>query len=124
MVGEPGREGDRPAPLYKCDNGCGADAGRSFAATAANSIYALDAATGTQLWRTNFGPSSGNGVVPGGLPGATGIYPRNGQNTSQTAADQQQCNQWANSQLGGGGTAEMFQRNFAACMDMRGYSLR
>jgi hypothetical protein len=37
------------------------------AVTAANSVYALDAATGAQLWRTNFGPSSGNGVVPGGF---------------------------------------------------------
>jgi outer membrane protein assembly factor BamB len=37
------------------------------AATASNSIYALDAATGTQLWRRNFGPSSGSGVIPGGF---------------------------------------------------------
>jgi len=38
-----------------------------IAATAANSVYALDAGTGTQLWRKNFGPSSGSGVVPGGF---------------------------------------------------------
>jgi len=37
------------------------------AATAANSVYALDAATGAQLWRKNFGPSSGSEVIPGGF---------------------------------------------------------
>jgi len=38
-----------------------------IAATAANSVYALDASTGTQLWRQNFGPSDGTGAVPGGF---------------------------------------------------------
>jgi outer membrane protein assembly factor BamB len=38
-----------------------------IAATAANSVYALDAGTGTQLWRRNFGPTSGSPVVPGGF---------------------------------------------------------
>ena len=33
------------------------------AATAANSIYALDAVSGTTLWRTNFGPA-GRGTAP------------------------------------------------------------
>lgn len=37
------------------------------AATAANSVYALDAGSGTQLWRRNFGPSSGSAVIPGGF---------------------------------------------------------
>lgn len=36
-------------------------------ATAANSLYAFDANTGTQLWRTNFGASSSGGVIPGGF---------------------------------------------------------
>jgi outer membrane protein assembly factor BamB len=35
--------------------------------TASNSVYALDAASGTQLWYANFGPSSGSGAVPGGF---------------------------------------------------------
>jgi outer membrane protein assembly factor BamB len=37
------------------------------AVTAANSIYALDASSGAQIWRRNFGPSDGTGVVPGGF---------------------------------------------------------
>jgi len=37
-------------------------------ATNANSIYALDAATGAQLWRRNFGaPLPGSGAIPGGF---------------------------------------------------------
>lgn len=36
-------------------------------ATSNNSIYALDASTGAQLWRSNFGPPSGQGDVPGGF---------------------------------------------------------
>jgi hypothetical protein len=36
-------------------------------ATASNSIYALDASSGSQLWRINFGAPSGVGVVPGGF---------------------------------------------------------
>jgi len=35
--------------------------------TASNSIYALDASNGTQLWRVNFGAPSGQGDVPGGF---------------------------------------------------------
>ena len=38
-----------------------------IAATAANSVYALDAATGAVLWRRNVGPTSGSTVIPGGL---------------------------------------------------------
>jgi hypothetical protein len=37
------------------------------AVTAANSIYALDASNGAQIWRRNFGPPDGTGVVPGGF---------------------------------------------------------
>jgi outer membrane protein assembly factor BamB len=37
------------------------------AATAGNSIYALDASSGTQIWRRNFGPPDGTGVIPGGF---------------------------------------------------------
>jgi outer membrane protein assembly factor BamB len=36
-------------------------------ATAWNSIYALDASSGSQLWRMNFGAPSGQGAVPGGF---------------------------------------------------------
>jgi PQQ-like domain len=36
-------------------------------ATASNSIYALNASNGAQLWRTNFGAPSGHGVIPGGF---------------------------------------------------------
>ncbi len=38
-----------------------------IAATAANSIYALDASSGALLWRLNFGAPDGVGVVPGGF---------------------------------------------------------
>jgi len=38
-----------------------------IAATAGNSIYALDASNGTQIWQRNFGPSDGTGAVPGGF---------------------------------------------------------
>jgi len=38
-----------------------------IAVTAANSIYALDATSGTQIWRQNFGPPDGIGAVPGGF---------------------------------------------------------
>jgi len=38
-----------------------------IAATASNSVYALDAGTGAQLWRRNFGPASRTGAVPGGF---------------------------------------------------------
>jgi PQQ-like domain/Viral BACON domain len=37
------------------------------AVTAANSIYALDASNGAQIWRRNFGPPDGTGAVPGGF---------------------------------------------------------
>ena len=36
-------------------------------ATASNSIYALDASTGAQLWRMNFGAPNGQGAIPGGF---------------------------------------------------------
>ncbi len=36
-------------------------------ATASNSIYALNASNGAQLWRTNFGAPSGHGVIAGGF---------------------------------------------------------
>jgi outer membrane protein assembly factor BamB len=36
-------------------------------ATAANSVCAIDAATGSVIWRRNFGPSDGTGSVPGGF---------------------------------------------------------
>ena len=42
-----------------------------IAATALNSIYALDAATGTVLWKRNFGAQSSNCVFPEGF-GVTG----------------------------------------------------
>ena len=38
-----------------------------IAATAANSIYALDASSGAPLWRLNFGAPDGAGAVPGGF---------------------------------------------------------
>jgi outer membrane protein assembly factor BamB len=57
------------------------------AATAANSLYALDAATGTQLWRTNFGPASGSTVVPGGIGiSASPVIDRN-RNLIYTVSD-------------------------------------
>ncbi|MGZ4993177.1 MAG: beta strand repeat-containing protein [Methylobacter sp.] len=37
------------------------------AATANNSVYALDANTGSQLWQKHFGTPSGQGDVPGGF---------------------------------------------------------
>jgi outer membrane protein assembly factor BamB len=37
------------------------------AVTAANSIYALDASNGVQIWRRNFGLPDGTGVIPGGF---------------------------------------------------------
>lgn len=37
------------------------------AATAGNSVYALDAGTGAQIWRRNFGAPDGAGVIPGGF---------------------------------------------------------
>jgi outer membrane protein assembly factor BamB len=40
-------------------------------ATAANSVYALDADTGAVLWRDNLGSESGNCAIPGGF-GVTG----------------------------------------------------
>ena len=39
--------------------------------TGGNSIYALDASTGTQLWKRNFGAQSSNCAIPGGY-GITG----------------------------------------------------
>ena len=42
-----------------------------IAATSGNSVYALDAVSGTALWRTNFGTQSGNCAIPGGY-GVTG----------------------------------------------------
>jgi len=38
-----------------------------IAATAGNSIYALLASSGKQIWQRNFGPSDGTGAVPGGF---------------------------------------------------------
>ena len=42
-----------------------------IAATSANSVYALDAATGAILWRKNFGAQGSNPAIPGGF-GVTG----------------------------------------------------
>jgi outer membrane protein assembly factor BamB len=42
-----------------------------IAATSGNSVYALDAATGTVLWKQNLGAQSSNCVFPGGF-GVTG----------------------------------------------------
>jgi hypothetical protein len=42
-----------------------------IAATSGNSIYALDAVTGSQLWKRNFGSQPANCVFPGGF-GITG----------------------------------------------------
>ena len=38
-----------------------------FAATAGNSVYALDAGTGAVIWRRNFGAPDGFGEIPGGF---------------------------------------------------------
>lgn len=38
-----------------------------IAATGGNSIYALDASTGAQLWKRNFGTQPGNCAIPGGF---------------------------------------------------------
>jgi hypothetical protein len=51
------------------------------------------------------------------------IYPRNGQNPAQTAADRSYCEQWAAAQPGGRDGA-IFARGVTACMDARGYSIR
>jgi outer membrane protein assembly factor BamB len=48
------------------------------AVTAANSIYALDASNGAQIWRRNFGSPDGTGVVPGGFGiEASPVFDRN-----------------------------------------------
>src|SRR5437764_1139083 len=58
-------------PLRLCswapDRQGGATRAVIVAVTAANSIYALDASNGAQVWRRNFGPPDGTGVVPGGF---------------------------------------------------------
>ncbi len=52
------------------------------------------------------------------------IYPRNGQDGTQTEADRQQCNRWATTQPAAVADASVFQRAVEACMDGRGYSMR
>ncbi len=52
------------------------------------------------------------------------IYPRNGQSSTQTEADRQECNRWATTVPSAVADAEVFQRAVAACMDGRGYTVR
>jgi hypothetical protein len=51
------------------------------------------------------------------------IYPKNGQNAQQQAADQQQCSDWATQQAHGGTSGTDYRRAMAACLDGRGYSV-
>lgn len=49
-----------------------------IASTNANSVYAIDAETGAQIWRRNFGSVAGNCAIPGGYGiGASGAIDRN-----------------------------------------------
>jgi len=52
------------------------------------------------------------------------IYPRNGQSAAKMQTDHQQCDQWAGSQRGASGDANVYARGLAACMDARGYTVR
>ena len=52
------------------------------------------------------------------------IYPRNGQSSTQTEGDRQECNRWATTVPAALADAEVFQRAIAACMDGRGYTVR
>ncbi|UXH78704.1 hypothetical protein N4261_01825 [Roseateles amylovorans] len=52
------------------------------------------------------------------------IYPRNGQSTTQTEADRQECNRWATTQPSAMNDASVFNRAVEACMDGRGYIMR
>ncbi|OYU46148.1 MAG: hypothetical protein CFE44_03725 [Burkholderiales bacterium PBB4] len=62
--------------------------------------------------------------APQDLAAAPITYPRNGQSAAENARDIDECNQWANAQVGAAGNASVFQRGFAACMDGRGYTVR
>ena len=62
--------------------------------------------------------------VPSASPPDPIFYPRNGQSTTQTEADRQDCNRWATTQAGAMSDAQIFQRATFACMDGRGYSSR
>ena len=52
------------------------------------------------------------------------VYPRNGQNATQTEADRRECNRWATGQPQAVSDAGVFQRAMAACLDGRGYTVR
>ena len=63
-------------------------------------------------------------IEPGTALPAPIIYPRNGQSPEQTEADRQDCNRWAVTQPDAVAGASAFQRATAACMDVRGYTVR
>ncbi|CAD5370613.1 conserved exported hypothetical protein [Rubrivivax sp. A210] len=52
------------------------------------------------------------------------VYPRNGQDGTQTEADRQACDRWATTQPAALADAAVFKRAVEACMDARGYTLK
>lgn len=81
----------------------------------------------------NNAPAAGNDGAPAApMPppagGAAGdqifMYPRNGQSDAQLATDRSECQQWATSQVGGGGRPDDYRRAMTACAEARGYSAK
>jgi hypothetical protein len=61
------------------------------------------------------------------------VYPQNGQSEQQQASDRYECHQWASAQAGfdptqtnggGAGNPDDYQRALKACLEGRGYSVR
>ncbi len=52
------------------------------------------------------------------------IYPRNGQDATQTEADRRECNRWAMAQPRAMAEASVFYRATLACMEGRGYTVK
>ncbi|HEV7986204.1 MAG TPA: hypothetical protein VGP20_08550 [Steroidobacteraceae bacterium] len=75
-------------------------------------------------------PQIANQAAQGGLPypaaapggGDLFVYPKNGQSAEQIAHDRQDCQAWATSQAGAGGSDHL--RAQTACLEARGYSVR
>jgi hypothetical protein len=69
-------------------------------------------------------PAAPAGATYPGAPqgGTLFVYPKNGQAADQIAKDRQECQAWAGSQAGGGGSDNL--RAQTACLEARGYSVK
>jgi hypothetical protein len=90
----------------------------------ANDVYYTYSPSYEGYVATDPPPVSGEAAVDGDV-GQVFMYPKSGQSQEQQSVDKRECQQWASSQVGqGGSSAADFRRAMIACVEGRGYSAK